>query len=323
VAKVTRTGCVMRRMIGGAGRDNPSATLRVSRNGLEEMSQPAPLLVRGRRLEWGARTYVMSIINVTPDSFAGTGPGTDPAAVLARARDDLAAGADLLDVGGESTRPGAESVDAATELRRVMPAIELLAAETDALISVDTTKHEVAEAALRGGAAIVNDVSGLHGDERMAAVVACHKAPVILMANLRGRRFAHVIAAVRRRLRSSIEIAQRHGIAFERLILDPGFGFGPSAAQNLEIVRRLRRVRALGRPVLIGPSRKSTIGRVLGLPVEERVEGTAATVALAIAGGADIVRVHDTRVMVRVARMADAIVRGWKDSPQAPAGTSA
>jgi dihydropteroate synthase len=254
----------------------------------------------------------MSILNITPDSFAGTGPGLDPIAALERARRDLADGADFLDVGGESTRPGATAVDAPTELRRVMPVIERLAAETSALVSIDTSKPEVADAALRSGASIVNDVHGLRGDARMARVVARHQAPVIVMANLRGQQIADVITAVRLQLDQSLAIARRAGIPSERIIVDPGFGFGPTPAQNLELIRRLGEVRALGQPVLVGVSRKSTIGRVLGLPVEERVEGTAAAVALAIAGHADIVRVHDTRAMVRVARMADAIVRGWE-----------
>ena len=282
------------------------------------MPQPAPIRAGQRTLDWGQRTYVMSILNVTPDSFTRTGLGPDPAAAVARAHRDLADGADLIDVGGESTRPGAVPVDLETELRRVLPVIERLAAETNAPISIDTTKPEVAEAAVGAGAAIVNDINGLHDGGRMAETVARLGVPVIVMANLRGQRFADVVAAVLARLRSSLRIARRAGIPRERVIVDPGFGFGPSPAQNLELLRRLRALRRLGRPVLVGTSRKSTIGRVLGLPVEERVEGTAATVALAIANGADIVRVHDTRAMVRVARMTDAVVRGWQGPGEKP-----
>ena len=282
------------------------------------MSNPAPTRAGSRWLEWGRRTYIMSILNITPDSFARTGPGLDPDAAVARPLQDIADGADLVDVGGESTRPGATPVDAATELARIVPVIERLAAATDAPISVDTTKHDVAEAAVAAGASIVNDVNGLHGDPRMAEVAARHGTPVVVMANLRGEPIPDVITAVAARLQASLAIAERAGIPAERVIVDPGFGFGPSPAQNIEMLRRLRELRALGRPLLVGTSRKSTIGRVLDLPVEERLEGTAATVALAIANGADIVRVHDTRAMARVARMADAIVRGWDGPSEKP-----
>jgi dihydropteroate synthase len=277
------------------------------------VSQPAPIRAGARTLAWGRRTYVMAILNVTPDSFTGLGPGTDPDAAIERARRDVADGADLIDVGGESTRPGATPVDARTEAARVVPVIERLARSVDVPISIDTMKADVAEAAVRAGAALVNDVTGLLGDPAMGATVARLGTPLIAMANLRDRRFADVVGAVRARLRESLAVARRAGIPRHCIILDPGFGFGPSPAQNLELLRRLRALRRLGRPLLVGTSRKSTIGRVLGLPVEERLEGTAATVALAIANGADIVRVHDTRAMVRVARMADAVVRGWPD----------
>lgn len=282
------------------------------------MSGPAPIQAGGRVLAWGRRTYVMAILNVTPDSFSGLGPGLDPEAALERARQDVADGADLLDIGGESTRPGADPVDEATELRRVLPAIERIAAAVEAPVSIDTTKAAVAEAAVRAGASLVNDISGLHADPAMAATVARLGVPVVVMANLRGLRFTDVIAAVTERLRGSLAVARRAGIPRDRVIVDPGFGFGPSPAQNLEMVRRLRALRRFGRPILLGTSRKSTIGRVLDLPVDQRLEGTAATVALGIANGADIVRVHDTRAIVRVARMTDAIVRGWTP-PSGPA----
>ncbi|MGE0540360.1 MAG: dihydropteroate synthase [Dehalococcoidia bacterium] len=282
--------------------------------------EPAPIRVRGRCLAWGRRTYVMSILNITPDSFSGTGPGLDPDAALERAQRDIADGADMLDIGGESTRPGATPVDAGTELRRVLPVIERLAAVPNVLISIDTTKPEVADAALRAGAAILNDIHGLRGDPRMAEVAARHGAPIIAMANLRDCRYADVVEAVRCQFRESLAVAGAAGIPRDRVILDPGFGFGPPTGQNLELIRRLRSLRELGRPLLVGTSRKSTIGRVLDLPVEERLEGTAATVAVAIVNGVDIIRVHDTRSMVRVARMTDAIVRGWRDPEQDPDG---
>jgi len=200
------------------------------------MVQPAPIHVRDRCFIWGQRTYIMSILNITPDSFSGTGPGLDPHAALQRARRDLAAGADLLDIGGESTRPGATPVDTPTELARVLPVIARLAAETDAVISIDTTKPEVADAALRAGAAVVNDIHGLRGDPRMAAVAARHGAPVIAMANLRGCRYDDVIEAVLCQFRESLAIATTAGIPHERVILDPGFGFGPAPEQNLDMI---------------------------------------------------------------------------------------
>jgi dihydropteroate synthase len=278
--------------------------------------EPAPIRVRGRCLEWGRRTYVMSILNITPDSFSGTGPGLDTDAALLRAQQDIADGADLLDIGGESTRPGATPVDAGTELRRVLPVIERLVGETNALISIDTTKPDVADAALSAGAAILNDIHGLRGDPAMAKVAARHGTPIVAMANLRDGHYVDVVEAVVCQFRQTLAVAEAVGIPRERVILDPGFGFGPSPAQNLELIRRLSTLRRLGRPLLIGTSRKSTIGRVLDLPVEERLEGTAATVAVSIVNGVDIIRVHDTRPMVRVARMTDAIVRGWREPEQ-------
>jgi dihydropteroate synthase len=281
------------------------------------VSEPAMLCIGGRTFAWGRRTYVMAILNVTPDSFAGADPGEDLETAVQRARDHAADGADILDIGGESSRPGATPVPLDVEMARVIPIVERVAAAVDLPISIDTAKPEVARAALRAGATIVNDIHGLRATPAMAHVAAEHNAVVVMMANMRGRRYGDVVRAVIDQLRDSLAIARRAGIAEERLILDPGFGFGPQPDENLELIRRLGELRALGRPLLIGVSRKSTIGLVLGgLPVAERLEGTAAAVALAIANGADIVRVHDTRTMVRVARMADAIVRGW-DGPKA------
>jgi dihydropteroate synthase len=284
----------------------------------------APTACQGRALVWGQRTYVMGILNVTPDSFSHDGlivPGatteTTVAAAVERARATVAEGADLLDVGGESTRPGAEHsapLDVATEIARVVPVMRALAEvlPSHIILSVDTTKAQVAEAALDAGAALVNDVSGLRHDERMAALVAERGVPVVVMSNLRGQPRRDPLGDVARQLAGSIERALGAGVAWDRIIVDPGIGFGLSVEENLQVLRRLGELRALGRPVLVGTSRKSTIGKVLGgLPEGERVEGTAATVALSIAQGADIVRVHDVRAMVRVARMADAIVRGW------------
>jgi dihydropteroate synthase len=273
---------------------------------------------------WGARTYVMGILNVTPDSFSRDGlmaPGASSAATVAaavaRARAMLAEGADLLDVGGESTRPATEQavpLDAATEMERVVPVIRALAAELPphAIISVDTYKARVAEAALDAGATLINDIGGLRFDERMAPLVAERGVPVVLMSNLRGQPRRDALGDVARQISGSIECALAAGIEWGRIIVDPGIGFGLTAEENVAVLGRLGELRALGRPLLVGTSRKSTIGKVLGgLPEDDRLEGTAATVALSIAQGADIVRVHDVKAMARVARMADAIVRGW------------
>lgn len=270
--------------------------------------------------EWGVRTYVMGIINMTPDSFAGDGLGTNVEAALRRAREMVAAGADLLDVGGESTRPGAEPVPAEEEMYRVLPAIEGLARNLDCPISVDTYKAEVAEAAVWAGARMINDVWGLRMDPRIAEVAARTGAYLVITHNSRpaptaawdyapveGGLMDRIVAG----LRQAINLAVRAGVPPERIIVDPGLGFGKSWQENLLILRHLGRLRELGRPVLIGPSRKSFIGRVLGVEVQERLEGTAAAVAIGIANGADLVRVHDVGPMVRVARMADAIVR-WR-----------
>ena len=264
---------------------------------------------------WGQRTFVMSVVNVTPDSFSGMGPGTDPEAAAAYACRDSEAGADILDIGGESTRPGAAPVSEAEDLARVLPVIQRLTGRVSVPLSVDTMKAGVARAALRAGAGIVNDIHGLRADPALAEVIAEAGAGAVLMANLRGERYSDVVQAAHQQLAHSLGIARRAGIPADRIVLDPGFGFGPTPEENLELVRRLGELRSLGQPLLIGVSRKSTIGLVLNLPVEERLEGTAALVALAIAGGADIVRVHDTRAMVRVARMADAVTRAPLRTP--------
>ncbi len=253
----------------------------------------------------------MGIINVTPDSFSGDGLGTDVEAAVAQALRFEDDGADILDVGGESTRPGHAPVDADEELRRVIPLIERLAAAVSAPISVDTFKASVARRAIAAGATMVNDIWGLRRDPEMAGVVAEAGVPVVVMHNQEAPIYNDVIGDVMAGLRESLRLAEGAGIARERVIVDPGIGFAKRAEHSLELLRRLRELRALGCPILVGTSRKSSIGAVLGLPVEERLEGTAATVAIAIANGADIVRVHDVKAMVRVARMSDAIVRGW------------
>lgn len=260
---------------------------------------------------WGRRTFVMGIINVTPDSFSGDGLIDRLDEVVRRARAMVEAGADILDVGGESTRPGHIPVPAEEELRRVIPAIRAIReALPDVPISVDTNKAVVAEAALAAGATMINDVRGLAGDPDMPAVAARAGVPVVIMHDLEIQRPDELVPRLIRDLAIRIERALAAGVRWEHIIVDPGFGFGKEPELNLLLLRRLRDLTVLGRPILVGTSRKRTIGYVLGTPPEDRLEGTAATVALSIANGADIVRVHDVREMVRVVRMTDAVVRG-------------
>jgi dihydropteroate synthase len=276
------------------------------------MNVPAPLVIGKREFVWGVHTFVMGVINVTPDSFSGDGLGTDIEAAIAQGLRFEAEGADILDVGGESTRPGSEGISAEEEMRRVLPVIERLARQTATPISIDTAKAEVASAALEAGAVMLNDVWGLRHDPQMPGVVARFGVPAVVMHNQRGRPFHDVIGDIREGLEVSIALAAAAGVPRERLIVDPGFGFGWKEEHNLEMLRRLAELKALRLPILVGTSRKSTIGAVLSLPVEERLFGTAASVALAIANGADIVRVHDAKEMLQVCRVADAVVRGWR-----------
>lgn len=284
------------------------------------------LILRGHPFTWGSQTYVMGILNVTPDSFSGDGlSGRNVDEVVAQGRRMAAEGAHLLDVGGESTRPGSQPVDAAEELRRVVPVIEALVAAVDVPISVDTSKAVVAEAALAAGASIVNDVWGLRLDPALAGVAAAAAAPVILMHNRSRREHVHLDPALgglylgaeysdllpdaRRDLQISIDLARAAGIPDAHIVLDPGLGFGKSVAENLALLNHLDALATLGYPLLVGPSRKGFIGYTLNLPPDQRVEGVAAAVAVAIVRGADIVRVHDVQAIARVARMTDAIVR--------------
>jgi dihydropteroate synthase len=278
--------------------------------------------------EWGARTYVMGIINITPDSFSGDGTLNERdwlTAVVNQAKRFAADGADILDIGGESTRPGSVPVTAEEELQRVLPAIMAIRQELEIPISVDTYRAVVAAAALEAGADWINDVWGLRMDEKMAALVAECGCPIVLMHNrskpkdvaqearLGGRyvgvEYQDLVADVIRELVESVDIAVRAGIRDEQIILDPGIGFGKTVSQNCLLIDELDVIKGLGYPVLLGPSRKSFIGYTLDLPPQERVEGTAAVVAIGIDRGADVIRVHDVREMARVARMTDAIVR--------------
>jgi dihydropteroate synthase len=262
----------------------------------------------------------MGIVNVTPDSFSGDGLRGDLDAAVAQAHAFVAAGADMIDVGGESTRPGHQPVDAATELARVVPAIRAITTAVDVPISVDTYKAAVAEAALEAGARVVNDVWALGADPRMPGVVARAGVPVILMHNQQGTHYDDLVPDVIAALSARVRAAEEAGIAGTQIILDPGIGFGKTGEHNLEVIDRLDELKALGYPVLLGTSRKRFIGRLLDdAPPEERVEGTAAAVAIGIARGADIVRVHDVAAMVKVARVADAITRRTRTaSPSMP-----
>ena len=261
-----------------------------------------------------ARTHLMGILNVTPDSFSDGGDFYDPDDALRHAMAMIEEGADFIDIGGESTRPGSETVTVDDELRRVMPVIERLIQLSPVPVSIDTYKSGVAARALDAGAVMVNDISGLHFDADMAGVIARHEASVVLM-HIRGTprtmqadpRYDDVVGEICEYLQEGIRAAERSGI--EQMIIDPGIGFGKTPAHNLEIIRRLREFHRLGYPVLVGPSRKSFIGKVLDLPVEERLEGTAAAVAASILNGANVVRVHDVKAMKRVAQVADAIVK--------------
>lgn len=290
------------------------------------------LRIGSATLEWSRRTYVMGIVNVTPDSFSGDGlavpepTGDWVKRAVAQAQAQVAAGADLIDVGGESTRPGGVPVPLEEELRRVVPVVAALARAVTVPISIDTYKAEVARQAVAAGAHLVNDVWAMRMDPAMAATVAELGVPVVIMHNrsrpkdaaqaerIGGRyvgvEYAELIGDILHELGEAVRLALAAGIPAEHIIVDPGIGFGKTVEQNLELVRRLGELRELGFPLLVGPSRKSFVGYTLNLPPDQRVEGTAAAVALCIQQGADIVRVHDVGAMVRVARIADAIVRG-------------
>ena len=273
--------------------------------------QPAPIQIGDAPFVWGARTYVMGIVNVTPDSFSGDGI-LDPARAGEQALRQVEAGADVVDVGAESTRPDHDPIDAAEEWRRLEHSLMAVRRMVDVPVTVDTSKAEVARRAFDLGADALNDVRGLRGDPDLAGVLAEAGKPAVLMHNQRGRAFGgDVIEDLRDGLRVSIELAARAGVAEELLMVDPGFGFGWGPVRNLEMLRRLGELRDLGRPLLLGTSRKSTIGDVLDRPANERRWGTAATLALAVQQGVDIVRVHDVEEMKQVVRMADAVVRGW------------
>jgi dihydropteroate synthase len=300
-------------------------------------SDPGPTRIGPTTFRWGERTFVMGVLNVTPDSFSGDGflaasagsatvdgtasdagspGGGDPLeAAVVTGRRMVDKGADILDIGGESTRPGHAPVADDEERHRVVPVIAALrAALPDTPLSIDTTKPAVAEAALAAGADLINDVWGVGDDDALARLAADHGVPLVVMHNRAEARYTTFLPELIADLQRAIERALRLGVRWDDLVIDPGFGFGKTPEHNLELLRELGALRMLGRPILLGTSRKSTLGRVLDLPADERLEATLATTALGIAAGVDLVRVHDVRANVRAARMSDAIVRAaWRD----------
>jgi dihydropteroate synthase len=270
----------------------------------------------GRSLDFSVKTGIMGILNVTPDSFSDGGLYSDLPAAVSRAQQMVVEGADIIDIGGQSSRPGSEPVSETEERRRVVPVVEAVAKSVPAIISVDTYRAEIARAALDAGAHLINDISALRFDPALTGVVASHRASLILMHMQGMPRTMHLnphydalIDEVFDFFRERLSTAQAGGISADRLLIDPGIGFGKGARHNLDLLEKLQQFQALGYPIVVGTSRKSFIGRILGVDVHERLEGTAATVATAIAQGADIIRVHDVQAMVRVARIMDAMVR--------------
>lgn len=292
------------------------------------MTNPHSLTIASTTFHWGRQTYLMGILNITPDSFSGDGLLREAdwvAAAMKEAEGQIAGGAHVLDVGGESTRPGSVPTPAEEELRRVLPVIRELAKSVNVPISIDTYKAAVARPALDAGATLINDVWGLRMDSEMRRVAAESGAAVVIMHNrsrpkdavqeaqLGGRyigvEYEELLGDIIRELNESVDLALAAGVKPEKIIVDPGIGFGKTVEQNLELVNRLGELKSLGYPILVGPSRKSFVGYTLNLPPDQRAEGTAAAVALAIDRGVDVVRVHDVAAMNRVAKIADAIVR--------------
>ena len=266
------------------------------------------------KLKLGSRTYIMGILNVTPDSFSDGGGFLEIEKAVVHAKKMVLAGADIIDIGGESTRPGSKEVLAEIELNRVLPVVSRLVKEIDVPISVDTYKAEVAEKVLEAGAHIINDIWGLQRDSNMASVIAKYNVPIVIMHNQMGTEYEKdIMTSIKDFLEKSIKIALKAGIKKENIILDPGIGFGKSFEQNIEVIAKLGELNDLGYPMLLGASRKSMIGRILDLPPEERIEGTLATTVMGIIQGIDIIRVHDVIPNLRTVMVADAIVRSQKN----------
>ena len=308
-------GVVEARPDRGGGAATPSFAL-PAEAGTGIPGVPDPVAIGPRTFYWGARTYLMGILNVTPDSFSGDGllaAGDPVAAAVDQARRMVDEGADLLDIGGASSRPGHDPIAPEEEVRRVVPVVEALAATLPGtVLSVDTTSPAVAEAALDAGAHLLNDVWGVADDPGMIRVAAERGVPIVLMHNRGEARYGNLLGEVVADLQRAIDRALDAGVRWDHLVIDPGLGFGKTPDHNLALLNGLGALTILGRPLLLGTSRKSTLGKVLDLPADQRVEATAATTALGIAAGVDIVRVHDVRPNARTARVADAILRGWR-----------
>lgn len=322
--KVDRTDCIL--MGTSKQFERLAKKLRIQPFGLKKLaaeltsalnalkSVPPPLKTRKTILEFGKRSFVMGILNVTPDSFSEKGTFFDTDAAIRRGLEMVEEGADIIDIGGESTRPGAEPVSVKEELKRVLPVIEKLATKINIPISIDTYKAEVAKRALKAGAEIVNDISGLRFDPKMAETVASNDAAVVIM-HIKGTpkdmqalaSYNSLIKEVMDFLEEGVKIAEDAGVEPDKVIIDPGIGFGKGLDHNLTIMKNLEAFKTLGKPILLGTSRKSFIGKISGADIEDRIAGTAATLSIGIMKGADIVRVHDVKEGVQAVRMADAI----------------
>lgn len=263
-----------------------------------------------KSLSLGERTYIMGILNVTPDSFSDGGDFTDIDKAINHAKEMIALGADIIDIGGESSRPGHQNITTEEEKDRVIAVIKRLSVETDVIISLDTIRAEVAEEGLKNGAHIINDIWGLQRDLNMAKVAAKYEVPVVIMHNQDGTDYKNMVEDIKDFFKKSIDIALKAGIEDDMIILDPGIGFGKTSEQNIELMGQLDELKSLGYPILLGTSRKSMIGKILDLPPKERMEGTLATTVLGIAQGVDIVRVHDVGENLRAAKVTDAVMRG-------------
>ena len=308
-------GAVAERPDAGGGASTPSYALPDdASDGLP--GAPAPLPLGPMTLDWGTRTYVMGVLNVTPDSSSGDGllATDDPvAAAVAQARRMVDEGADVLDIGGASSRPGHARLDPRDEVARVVPVIAAIAGALPGTpLSIDTTSPTVAAAALDAGVHLLNDIWGVAEDPAMVRLAASRGVPLVVMHNRAEARYRNVVAEVVADLQRAIDRALAAGVPWDHLVVDPGFGFGKTPEHNLALLGDLGALGVLGRPVLLGTSRKSTLGKLLDLPADQRVEATAATTALGIAAGVDIVRVHDVLENVRTARITDAVVRGWR-----------
>lgn len=269
--------------------------------------------IGGREFASNGHTYIMGILNITPDSFSDGGKWNDRDRALKRTEEMLEQGADVIDIGGESTRPGYTPLSDEEEIARVVPVIEAVKARFDVPVSLDTYKAGVAQAGIRAGADLINDIWGLGHDDKIASVIAQNGIPCCLMHNRKQADYSDLIQDMQADLRKTLELAEQAGIPRDRIILDPGLGFAKTPEHNLEVVRRLGELKALGCPLLLGASRKSFIGLTLNLPPEDRVEGTLVTTVFAVMQGCMFVRVHDVRENLRAVRMAEAIQRGGID----------